>query len=109
MSEITKEKLFADLKVLVDDVEQLLSATAGEGGERVAELRQHLARRVEEGKAALARREMELREHAQRAKSRVVTFLRKEHWDRVAIFAGIGVLLGLALRCRRRGTKKLEQ
>lgn len=109
MSEITKEKLSADFKILVDDVEQLLSATAGEAGERIAELRQRLARRVEEGKAALAQRETKLREHAHRTSRRVVTFLREEHWDQVAIFAGIGVLLGLVLRCRRRGSKRAQQ
>jgi ElaB/YqjD/DUF883 family membrane-anchored ribosome-binding protein len=64
MSEFTTKKLFADLKVLVDDVERLLSATEGEAGERVTDLRQRLARRVEEGKAALGQQETALREHA---------------------------------------------
>jgi ElaB/YqjD/DUF883 family membrane-anchored ribosome-binding protein len=109
MSQITKEKLFADFKVLVEDAGQLVSATAGGAGERIAQLRQHMARRVEEGKAALAQREKELREQVQQVKSGSVTFLRDEQWGRVVIFAGIGVLLGLALRCRKRGSRRSEQ
>jgi ElaB/YqjD/DUF883 family membrane-anchored ribosome-binding protein len=105
MSEVTK-KLLADFKVLLDDVGELVKTTSDQAGERVSELRQSLARRVEEGKGALVQREEQLVEQAGKAKSRVVTYLREGHWDRVAIYAGIGVLLGLALRCRKPGSKR---
>jgi ElaB/YqjD/DUF883 family membrane-anchored ribosome-binding protein len=108
MSEVTTKKLLADFKTLVDDAEGLVKATADQAGERLTELRQRLAGRVEEGKAALAQGEKQWREQAEQAKRRAVTLLRDEHWDRVAICAGIGVLLGLALRCRRKESKRSE-
>ena len=109
MSEVDMKKVLVDLKTLIDDAEGLVKATADQAGERVSELRKRLAGRVEKGNAALAQREKDWREQAQQAKDRVVTLLRDEHWDRVAICAGIGVLLGLAVRCRTRRSLRSEQ
>lgn len=100
-SEVTMEKLIADFKVVINDAEQLIGATASQAGERVAEVRQHLVRRVEEAKASLAECEKELRERAKRVKSRVITRMQDENWSALALAAGLGVLLGLVLRCRR--------
>lgn len=109
MSEVTTKKLYTDFKILIEDAAELVKATADQAGEQVTDLRQVLARRVEEGKAALAQRKTDLLEQARQAKSRALTLLREEHWDRVAICAGIGVLVGLALRCRKRESKRSEQ
>lgn len=108
MSEVTTEKLLADFRVLIDDVEQLVSATAGEAGGRVAELRQHLAGRLEAGKAAVAQCEKELREQAQRAKSRAADFLRDEGWCWLAVAGCLGMLAGLALYCQSREFRRRE-
>ena len=42
----SKEKLVADLKLVVADTEELLRATAGQAGEKVAELRTRLEQRL---------------------------------------------------------------
>jgi ElaB/YqjD/DUF883 family membrane-anchored ribosome-binding protein len=101
MSEVTTEKLLSDFQVLIDDAEQLISATASEASERVAELRQRLALNIEEGKEALARCQRELRDQAEQTKSRTIDFLREESWSRLVIAAVIGTLLGLALRRKK--------
>jgi ElaB/YqjD/DUF883 family membrane-anchored ribosome-binding protein len=75
MSEVTTGKLFDDFKVLIDDVEQLVSATASEAGERTAELRQRMSLKVEQGREALAQREKELHEQAEQAKQRATIFV----------------------------------
>ena len=106
VSQVTTEKLIADFKVLIDDAEQLIGATASQAGERVAALRQRLLRRVEEAKVAMAQCEKELRERGERARSRVRSRLQEENWSRLAIAAGLGVLAGLALRCL--GSKSQE-
>jgi ElaB/YqjD/DUF883 family membrane-anchored ribosome-binding protein len=107
-SDATMEKLIADFKVLVHDAEQLIGATASQAGEPVVVLREHLARRVEEAKDAMARCEKKLRERAEQAKSRVRTRLQEENWSRLALAAGFCVLVGLALRCRRSKADKTE-
>ncbi|HEX9787644.1 MAG TPA: DUF883 domain-containing protein [Candidatus Binatia bacterium] len=109
MSEVTTEKLFADVKILIADAEQLVGATAGQAGERIAEMRQRLASKIEEAREAVAKCEKELREQAERAKKRTLTFLREESWSRLALAACLGVLLGLALRHPRSKSAGSEQ
>lgn len=101
MNEISTEKLLRDVKVLIDDVEELLKATAGFAGDRVVELRERLQRKLAEGKAALAQCEQDLRQRSEQVKVRAVACWQHESCRNVALAVGIGVLLGLALRRRR--------
>lgn len=109
MSEVTTGKLFDDFKVLINDVEQLVRATASEGRRRVAELRQRLSLKVEEGKKALAQCEKELHEQAEQAKQRAIIFVLEESWSRLAAAACLGALLGLALRRLKSKSTRSEQ
>jgi len=68
MNEITTEKLVADVKVLIADMEDLIKATAGIAGDRVIELRERLESKLAQGKAALAECEKDLRGAATRPK-----------------------------------------
>lgn len=108
MSKVTTEKLLADFNVLIDDAEQLMSATADETNERIAEVRQRLALKIEEGRAALARYERELREQAEQAKRRATAFLRAQSWSRLLMAAFVGLLVGAALR-RKRSVSVIRQ
>lgn len=99
--EVSLEKLSADFQVLIADAEQLIGATANQAGERVVELRQYLVRRVAATKESTAQCEEKLRERAERAKARVVSSLQEENWPWLALAAGLGVLQGPALRCRK--------
>ena len=45
MNEITTEKLSEDFKVLIDDAEDLVKATASQTGERIGDLRQRLEKK----------------------------------------------------------------
>jgi ElaB/YqjD/DUF883 family membrane-anchored ribosome-binding protein len=101
MDDISTERLVRDVKVLIDDVEELLKATVGVAGDRVIELRERLERKLAEGKAALAQCEIDLREHGAQAKARALACWRDEECCRLAIAVGIGLLLGLVLRRRR--------
>ena len=109
MSEVTTGKLFDDFKVLIDDVEQLVSATASEAGERTAELPQRMSLKVEQGREALAQCEKELREQAEQAKQRATIFVLEESWSRLAAAACLGALLGLALRRLKSKSTRSEQ
>ena len=39
MTEVTKDKLIADVKLVIADSEELLRATAGQAGDKIAEIR----------------------------------------------------------------------
>ena len=50
---VAKDKLVADLKLVVADTEELLRATAGQAGEKVGELRTRLEKRLQDAKLGL--------------------------------------------------------
>jgi len=101
MNEISTEKLVADVKVLIADVEELIAATAGMAGDRVIELRERLERKLAQGKTALAECEKDLRERGEQAKAYALACWRDQECSRLVAAVGVGLLLGLALRCRR--------
>jgi len=98
MNEINTDKLVADSKILLHDIEELIAASAGQASARVAELRQGLERKIAAVRALLSKYETELRNQADRAQARAVTYLRQESWSRLMIAAAVGLLVGLALR-----------
>ncbi|HZD41181.1 MAG TPA: DUF883 family protein [Terriglobales bacterium] len=98
MNDFTTQRLISDVKVLIDDAEELVRATADQTGERIMDLRQRLQRKIEEGRDALAAQENEWRQKAEQARERSENYLRENVWASVAMAAGLGLLLGLLLR-----------
>ena len=98
MNDFPTQKLMSDVKVLIDDAEELLRATAGQTGEHITELRQRLERNIEDGRKALAERQNEWRQKVAQARGHTETYLRDNAWTAVALAAGIGMVLGLLLR-----------
>jgi ElaB/YqjD/DUF883 family membrane-anchored ribosome-binding protein len=96
MNEVSAKKLAADFKILIDDVEELVKATASQAGERVGDLRQRLEKEIEDGRKALA--EKTWFQKAREAKAGTESRLRENTWGGLVIAAGIGVILGLLLR-----------
>jgi ElaB/YqjD/DUF883 family membrane-anchored ribosome-binding protein len=103
MSEATKvhkDKLMADLQVVLADAEALLAATAHDANAGVAELRGRV-------QASLANARVDL-QHAQEAmliKAKEVAkatdgYVHENPWKSVGIAAGAGLLLGLLLSRR---------
>ena len=50
---VTRDKLVADLKLVVNDAEELLKITAGQAGERVAAVRDKVQRGLDQAKVKL--------------------------------------------------------
>lgn len=97
MDEVTKEKLAADLKALTSDVEELLKATASQTGESLAELRQRLEKKLENGRKTLSEQEKALVDKAEEARASAEAYIRENPWTTVGIAAGVGLVLGLLL------------
>jgi ElaB/YqjD/DUF883 family membrane-anchored ribosome-binding protein len=100
MNEFTREKLAADFKTLINDVQELLKTTSSQTGESIADLRQRLGSKLEDAKTALAEQERVLREKAEVAKESATAYLREQPWATVGIAAGIGLILGFLMRRR---------
>ena len=98
MSEITPRKLFDDVMVLIDDVEELLKVTADETGERARDLRHRLEQTIAECKRALAADDRLWLQKADHLKTAAESYFRENPWSKVALAAGIGLIFGLLLR-----------
>jgi ElaB/YqjD/DUF883 family membrane-anchored ribosome-binding protein len=96
MNEVTTKKLSEDFKVLIEDVEDIVKATASQTGERIGDLRQRLEKKIEDGRKTLA--EKTWFQKTQDTKAGTESQLRENTWAGLAIAASIGLLFGLLLR-----------
>lgn len=98
MSEVSMRKVAADFTIVMDDVEELIKATASQTGERIGDLRQRLEKKIENGRKALA--EKTWFQTAEETKARTESRLGENPWAGLAVAIGIGVLLGFFMRRR---------
>jgi ElaB/YqjD/DUF883 family membrane-anchored ribosome-binding protein len=90
-----REKLMADLKLVIADAEELLRLTAGQAGDKAAELRMRLQARMEQAKADLASLQEAAMGGAMDAGRAADEYVHENPWLAVGVAAGIGFLLGM--------------
>ena len=93
----SKEKLVADLKLVVADTEELLRATAGQAGEKVTELRGRLEKRLQDAKISLADAQVYATEKAKEAAQATDEFVHAEPWKAIGIAAALALALGVLI------------
>jgi ElaB/YqjD/DUF883 family membrane-anchored ribosome-binding protein len=98
VNEITTQKLAEDLKVLINDAEELLKATASETGERIVDLRRRVEQRLAGCQADLAGQGGGWSHKAEQLKACAASCLRDNTWTKVGIAVGVGLVVGLLLR-----------
>ena len=94
--DITVDKLVKDLKTVVADAEELVEATAGQGGEQIARIRA----RAEESLRMARLRIGELTLAAEKRVYDADRQVREHPWTAVGVAAGVGALLGIILARR---------
>jgi ElaB/YqjD/DUF883 family membrane-anchored ribosome-binding protein len=97
MSEVTKDKLVADVKLVIADAEELLRATAGQAGEKIAEIRATATDRIAGAKIRLAELESVMVDKAKLAGRAADDYVHDNPWRSVGIAAGIGLIAGLLI------------
>jgi len=100
MDRIPTGKLAEDFRVLIDDVEALLKATADQTGARIGDLRQRLEKQIEDGRTALVERKAAWFPKIEKEKAGPESCLLDNSWAALVIASAIGILLGLLLRRR---------
>jgi len=93
-AETSNEKLITDIKAVVTDAEAILSATAGQTGAKVAELRASLTARLSDAKAKLVAAEEAVVEKAKLAAKATDVYVHENPWQSVIIAGGIGFIIG---------------
>lgn len=90
-NEANMEKLVTDLKVLSHDAEAVLQATAGQAGEKMADLRARLATTLESAKATYRRLEGKTIAGAKVADKTI----REHPYESIGVAFGVGLLIGV--------------
>ena len=97
---VSKEKLVADLKVVVADAEELLRATASQAGEKVSAARERIQASLATAKVKLTEAERVLLEKSKQAAKATDEYVRENPWQAVGIAAAAGLVLGVLISRR---------
>jgi len=97
MSQVSKEKLVADFKVVIADAEELLRATAGQAGDKIGDLRAKAQDHLASAKIKLADAEAAIVDKAKQAGRVADDYVHDNPWGAVGVAAGVGFLVGLLI------------
>jgi ElaB/YqjD/DUF883 family membrane-anchored ribosome-binding protein len=99
-NDVSKEKLVADLKVVVADAEELLRATASQAGEKVVAARERIQASLATAKVKLTDAERALLEKSKLAAKATDEYVRDNPWQAVGVAAVAGLVLGVLISRR---------
>ena len=95
MAHATTDSIFDDLRTVVKDVEDLLKATAGVAGEKVAAARERAEASVRGARERLSSAQEEVIAHTREAAEQADEYVRKNPWQAIGIAALAGLVVGL--------------
>jgi ElaB/YqjD/DUF883 family membrane-anchored ribosome-binding protein len=100
MSELSApqtDKLMQDLKVVVNDAEALLKATAGSASEGASELRSKVQASLTQAAQNLRHMEEAALEKAKAAGHAADDYVHEHPWKSIGAAAGVGLIIGLLI------------
>lgn len=97
VASVNKDKLIADMKVVVTDAEELLRATANQAGDKVVEMRSRIQDNLVKARASLADAQAAAVEKAKAVGRATDDYVHDNPWRSVGIAAGVGLIVGLLI------------
>lgn len=94
---VSKERLVQDLRLVVNDAEELLRATANQAGEKVSVARERIQESLVAAKVRLAEAEAALVEKTKAAARATDEYVHENPWRAVGIAAGVGLVVGMLI------------
>ena len=94
---VNKDKLMQDLKVVMNDAEELLRATANQAGDKVAAARERIQDSMHRAQAKLADAEAVMLDKTKQAARAADEYVHENPWKAVGIGAGVGLIIGLLI------------
>jgi ElaB/YqjD/DUF883 family membrane-anchored ribosome-binding protein len=91
---ISTEQLIEDFNVVVADAEALLKATAGQGGEKLAEVRAKAEASLKAFKTRIGEAQIAVIEKTRAAAKATDVYVHEKPWNAVGVSAGLGLLIG---------------
>jgi ElaB/YqjD/DUF883 family membrane-anchored ribosome-binding protein len=100
INDASKQKLVADLKLVVADAEELLRATASQAGEKVSAARERIQASLATAKVKLTDAERVVVDKTKDAAKATDEYVRDNPWQAVGIAAAAGLVLGVLISRR---------
>ena len=100
MEAVSKDKLIEDLKVVAQDVEDLLRVTATQTGEKVAAARARAEESLRAVRTSLEDAGDEVAARTRAAQRATERYVQDNPWQSIGIAAGVGFLIGYLLARR---------
>jgi ElaB/YqjD/DUF883 family membrane-anchored ribosome-binding protein len=99
-NDVTTAKLREDMATVLRDAEALIKASAGQGGEKLAEAQTRIRHSLDAAKERLREAERSAVRHGEEALHATEDYVRRNPWQAVGIAAGVGLVLGVLLARR---------
>ncbi|MCX7141659.1 MAG: DUF883 family protein [Proteobacteria bacterium] len=99
-TDVSREKLASDLRVVVADAEELLRATAGQMGEKAVVARERIQESLRVAKDKLARAEEVVVDKTKAAARATDDYVHDHPWGAVGIAAAVGLVIGMLISRR---------
>ena len=92
---VNRDKLVADARVVLDDVESLLKQAASASGQQAQELRERAGEALGRARAKLHDAQVAAAENARAAARATDDWVHAHPWGAMGAAAGVGFLIGL--------------
>ncbi len=89
------ENLAADVRILIQDAEELVKATAAETGDKVVEMRRRMQQTVDNVKPTIEKLESSVIEKVKPAMSATDQYVQAHPWRAIGASAFVGLIIGL--------------
>jgi ElaB/YqjD/DUF883 family membrane-anchored ribosome-binding protein len=97
-TDLGQDQLIADFKVVMDDAEALLKATANHGDDKLDELRAKARESLRKVGERLTQSQAALLANGKKAVKATDVYVHDNPWAALGVAGGIGLVLGLLLR-----------
>lgn len=91
------EKLVADVRILIDDTEELVKATASQAGDKIVDIRNRTQEAVANLKPQLSKLETLVVDRAKTTVTAADAYIHDNPWTAIGVSAGIGLVIGLLI------------
>jgi ElaB/YqjD/DUF883 family membrane-anchored ribosome-binding protein len=96
-TDMTRENLIANFKVVLADAEEMLKATASQTGEKAAEMREKVSEHLKRAKIRLQEEQEKVIVRTKEVAGATDDYVHDHPWQAVGVAAGVGFLLGLLI------------
>jgi len=100
ITDVSKDKLVADMKVVIADAEELLKATASAAGDRVSAARTRMEDSLHTARVKLAEAQEVVVDKAKAAARATDDYVHDHPWQAIGIAAGLGFAIGMLVNRR---------